>query len=95
MAVADVPTPERLAVCGLFVALSVTVKVAVRVLMAVGVKVTLMVQWAPAARLEPQLLVSAKSPLLLPVIPMLLILVATPDPFVKVIACARLVVPTG
>src|SRR5207247_5232280 len=39
-----VPVPERLAVCGLPLASSVTVKVAVRAAVAVGVNVTLMVQ---------------------------------------------------
>ena len=53
------PIPVRDAVCGLPEALSVTVKVPVRVPVAVGVKVTLIAQFAPAARLEPQLLVCA------------------------------------
>src|SRR5579872_1828570 len=57
-----VPVPERLTVCGLPVALSVTLTAAVRVPAAVGVKVTLMVQWAPAATLVPQLLDWPKSP---------------------------------
>ena len=48
-------------------ALSVTAKVALLVPVAVGVKVTLIAQLDPAARLEPQLLVCPKSPLLLPV----------------------------
>jgi len=65
-----VPVPERLAVCGLLVALSVTVKVPLRVPVAVGVKVTLIVQDAPAATELPQLFVSAKSPLLAPVMAM-------------------------
>ena len=58
VAAADVPVPERLAVCGLPLALSVTVRAAVRVPVAAGEKVTLIVQLAPAAKLEPQLLVS-------------------------------------
>jgi len=53
------PVPVRLAVCGLFVALSVTLSVAVRVPAAVGLKVTLIVQFAPAATLAPQLFVCA------------------------------------
>ena len=68
---ATVPVPVRLAVWGLLVALSVTVSVPVRVPVAVGVKVTLMVQLPPAATLVPQLLVCAKSPLLVPVTAML------------------------
>ena len=62
-----IPVPVRLAVCGLFVALSVTVRVPVRVPPAVGVNVTLMVQVSPAATLAPQLFVCPKSPLLVPV----------------------------
>jgi anti-sigma factor RsiW len=53
-------------VCGLLLALSVTVSVAVRVPVAVGVKVREIVQWDFAARLPPQLSVSAKSPGLAP-----------------------------
>src|SRR5450432_1259936 len=52
-----VPVPVRLAVCGLPAALSVTVTVPVRVPAAVGVKVTLMEQLAPAATELPQVLV--------------------------------------
>jgi hypothetical protein len=46
-------------------ALSVTVKAPVLVPLAVGLKVTRRVQLAPAARLEPQVLVWEKSPLVL------------------------------
>src|SRR5438874_2548367 len=42
--------PDRLAVCGLPLALSVTASVAARALVAVGVNVTLMVQLVLAAR---------------------------------------------
>ena len=55
----SVPVPVRRAVCGLLVALSVTVTETVRAPKAVGVKVTLMVQLPPAATELPQLLVSA------------------------------------
>src|SRR5439155_5732530 len=55
------PTPDRATLCGLPGALSVMVKAPERLPPPVGVKVTLMVQLAPAARLEPQVLVSAKS----------------------------------
>jgi hypothetical protein len=54
-----VPVPVRLAVCGLPAALSVTVIVPVRVPAAVGVNVTLIVQFALAAREVPQVLVCA------------------------------------
>lgn len=51
------PVPVRLTVCGLAPALSVMVSAPVRVPVAVGVKVTLIMQFAPAATLAPQLLV--------------------------------------
>ena len=58
-----VPVPVRLTVCGLPAALSVIDNVPVRVPLCVGLKVTLMVQLASAARLEPQVFVRLKSPL--------------------------------
>jgi len=51
------PVPERLTACGLPLALSVTVMVPGWLPMAVGVKVTLMEQLAPAATEAPQVLV--------------------------------------
>ena len=78
------PVPDRAAVWGLPVTLSVTVNVAFRIPVAVGVEVTLMVQLAPAARLEPQPFVRAKSPLSVPVIAMLLTLTDEAVPFFKV-----------
>ena len=56
-----VPVPVRLTV--LVIPPALTVSVPVRVPVAVGLKVTLTVQDAPAAIDEPQLLVCAKSPL--------------------------------
>lgn len=56
------PLPDRLTVCEPPAALSVTVKVPLRVPARVGVKVTLASQLASGARLAPQLLVWAKSP---------------------------------
>ncbi|HEX5235717.1 MAG TPA: hypothetical protein VFW25_10350 [Silvibacterium sp.] len=50
----DVPRPERDTCCGLFDAVSVTASVAVRVPEVVGLKSTVTVQLADAARLEPQ-----------------------------------------
>ena len=67
-----VPVPLRLAVCGLLLALSLTDSVALRLPVAVGVNVSLMVHFELLPRLEGQLLVWAKSPLLDPVMPMLL-----------------------
>jgi len=54
---AAVPVPLRLTVCGLAASLSVIVKVPVMLATEPGVKVTLMVQLAPAVKLVPQLLV--------------------------------------
>ena len=81
-----VPVPERLAVWGLLLASSVTVKVPLRVPVAVGAKVTLIVQFAPAATLLPQLFVCPKSPLLVPVMVMLVMLNAVPWELVSVTA---------
>ena len=47
-------------------ALSATLSVALRVPVAAGVKVTLIVQLEPAATLDPQVLVCVKSPALVP-----------------------------
>jgi hypothetical protein len=58
-----VPVPVRLTVCVAGLALSVMVKEPLREPLAVGVKATLRVQLALAARLEPQVLVWEKSPL--------------------------------
>jgi hypothetical protein len=58
-----VPVPVRLTVWVAGLALSVMVKEPPREPLAVGVKVTLRVQLALAARLEPQVLVWEKSPL--------------------------------
>jgi hypothetical protein len=60
-----VPVPVRLTVWVEGLALSVMVRVPVLVPAVVGLKVTLMVQLAPAATLEPQVLVWEKSPLVL------------------------------
>ena len=66
-AVADPPTPARVMTCGLLGALSTMVMVAERPPLAVGSKVTVMVQLPPAAKLFPmQLVVEGKSLGLLP-----------------------------
>ena len=80
------PVPVTLAVWGLFVALSMTVKVAPRTPTAVGVNVTSMEQLAPAAKLAAQLFVCAKSPLLAPVKAMLEILSGELVPFLSATA---------
>ena len=89
------PVPVRLIVCGLPAALSVIAREAVREPVAEGVKVTLIVQLAPAATLVPQVFVCAKSPLLVPVTAMLVMLSAAVPLFVSVTVCAALVVPTA
>ena len=88
--VGAVPVPVRLTVCGLPEALSVMLKVPVRVPDAVGVNVTLIVQLAPAATEPPHVSVSAKSALaaILPVI----VRAALPV-LDSVTVCAALVVP--
>jgi hypothetical protein len=74
--------------------LSVIVRVALRVLMPEGVKVTVIVQLAPAATDEPQLLVWLNSLALAP--PMLMpVTDKAADPMlVRVTVCAVLLVPT-
>ena len=78
-------------------ALSVTVNVALREPVAVGLKVTLMVQVPLAAKVEGlrgQLLVCPKSPGLVPVKPMLVMVSATPLVFDSVTALGALVMLT-
>jgi hypothetical protein len=89
-----VPVPVRATVWVLFATpllLSVTVRVPVRLPIADGVKVTVIVQLALAATELPQVLVSAK----FPPIPTLLTLSATVPVFDRVTVCAELVVPTA
>jgi hypothetical protein len=74
-------------------ALSFTFSVAVRVPVAVGLKVTEIVHWDFAARLPSQVSVSAKSPPLAPVNVMLLIVNAVERLLVSVTFLAALVVP--
>ena len=82
--------PVRLIFCGLSAALSVMLIVPVKRPGIVGVKVTLMVQLAPAARLLPQLLVWKKFKLAT----MLVMVNAALPLFVSVTGSGRLVVPT-
>jgi hypothetical protein len=56
------PVPLSATAWGLLKASSVMVTVPVRLRVAMGVKVTLMVQFEPALKLLPQLLLCAKSP---------------------------------
>ncbi len=91
---AAAPVPVRLTDCGLPEALSVILRPPDRVPEAVGVNVTLMVQFAPAATELPQLLVCAKSPLFVPVTAMLVRFSEALPVFESVTVCAALVVPT-
>ena len=70
-AMGTAPVPVKPTDCGLPVALSVRVTEALRAPLAVGLNVTLIEQLAPAARVAPQVVVSEKSPLLVPVMAML------------------------
>lgn len=63
--------------------------------LAEGVKITLIVHWAPAATLDPQLLLSAKALGLVPVSAMLAMLRAALPLLLKVKLWAALVVPTA
>ena len=85
------PVPVRLMVCGLPAMLSVIVTAPVRMPVAVGVNVTLMVQLAPAATDVPQVLVCMKSPLAT----MLVTLSAAVPVLVSVTVCTALVVLTS
>jgi hypothetical protein len=91
--VAVEPIPVRLTDCGLPEALSVMLRLLDRVPGAVGVNVTPMVQFAPAATELPQLLVCAKSPLFVPVTAMLVRFSEALPVFASVTVCAALVVP--
>jgi hypothetical protein len=85
------PVPVSLIVCGLPAALSEMVNVPLSAPPAVGWKVTLIEQFAPAARLDPQVLVSAKSP----VAAMLVIASAAFPVLLSVTVCALEVDPTS
>src|SRR5579864_1820904 len=90
-----VPVPDRVTTCGLLLALSETLSVAVRVPVAVGAKEMLMVQDPPAATLDPQLLLCLKSPGSAPPPKMLLMVSVVLCPLFKVTCCDGLVVPTA
>jgi hypothetical protein len=75
--------------------LSVTLRLAERLPLASGVKVTLIVQWLLAGTLFPQLFVCAKSPALAPRIEIWLIETGELSTLVKVIGTGELFFPTG
>ena len=71
------------------------VRLVLRDPLAEGVKVADTLQLAPAARLLPQVLVCAKSPLFAPLITMLVMFRATVPVLLMVTFCVPLVVPTA
>jgi hypothetical protein len=85
------PVPLRVTVCGLLTALSVRVRAPVRPPLAVGAKLTLIVQLPLGATEGRQLLLSVQSL----EIDRLLMLRATVPVFVTVTGCEALVVPTS
>jgi hypothetical protein len=92
-----VPVPESAAVCGLLASLSDTLRVADSAEAKLGVKVMVTVQ-APLAATVPgdagQVVVKPKSAALAPVMDTTILLSATAELLLKVIACGRLAVPT-
>src|SRR5207244_8439377 len=86
------PVPDNATFCGLPAALSLMLSAALRVPLAVGLKLTLIVQLAPAANELPQLVVREKSPALVPVIAMLLMVKLVVPTFVSTVF-AELVLP--
>ena len=90
------PDPFIEIVCGLLVAVSVNVRVAVRVPAAVGLNTTLAEQLAEAARLAPHVLAEiAKSAAFVPVIATLFTVMDVPSPFFSVAERDALVDPTA
>ena len=88
------PVPERTAVCGLPVALSLTLNAAVRVPAAAGTNVTLTVHVLPDVSVELQLLVSVKSVELAPVIEIETCVKLELPELLRTIACEVLLEPT-
>jgi hypothetical protein len=83
------PWPPKTTLCGLPAALLLTLAAPILPKVAVGVKVTPRLQVPPAATLDPQLLLTAKSP----VVTMLAIAKAALPVLVKVEYFGALVVP--
>jgi hypothetical protein len=95
LAEGPVPVPVKVTRWGLPLALSVTERVALRAAATVGLNVTLIVQFAPAARLEAHVFVKAKSPGFAPEMAMLVIVRDASPVFDRVTLRAALVVLTG
>jgi hypothetical protein len=94
LAAGAVPVPVSLTLWALWKNPSVRETAALKDPVALGVKVTLMLQSLPAGILDPQLLVSVKSAALVPETVMLVTLKAAPPELVRVIVWPVLVVPT-
>ena len=88
-----IPVPERLMLIGLPEALLVTVTAALKLPLAVGAKLTLMVQLLPAAMLKGQLFDSGNAKVLFPVTTILEIATADAPVFVTVTGTAAVLVP--
>ena len=88
------PVPDNATFCGLLAALSLTPKAALRAPLALGLNLTLIVQLAPTANELPQLWVCEKSPALVPVIAIPLIVNVVVPTFVNVTGLAAVVIPT-
>lgn len=93
LATGAVPVPASAMEWGLPAALSVMVMEAARLPRAAGVKVTLIMQFPPAATELPQLLVWAKSLALVPVITRLVIFSVALPVLLTTTGCAELVEP--
>ncbi len=91
----ETAVPVKLTICGELPALSVIVTAAERFPVTVGLKFTLIVQFAPTATLVPQALVCEKSLMFVPVIAIEEIESAALPPLVSVTVCAALDVPTS
>jgi hypothetical protein len=90
----DDPTPERETTCGLLLAESTKLRLAVRVPAAPGWKIMLALHVAERPRVPPQLVVEIrKSAALAPLTVTLLIVIDEPGPFDNVTDCAGLLVP--
>lgn len=93
---APVPVPVSKTVCGLFVALSVKSKLAVRVPATVGAKIMFAVQLAETARVVPHVLLNIlKSVALVPLMEMLLMVSVVAPPFVSVTTFCPPAFPTA
>jgi len=87
----SIPSPESGTICVPLAALLAMTSIPVRLPMAVGVNVTVIVQLAPPATLTPQLLLGLKSPMLALIEEM----ASVPLPLVvSVTDCPELVLPT-